>query len=82
LSVGKISFDHGYLNVPVTVASNGEVKVRLYSVLGNEVAGVSELMKPGTNNIHFAREKIPSGVYMLSVQSAFSRITKRIDLSK
>jgi Domain of unknown function (DUF303). len=82
LSVGKVSFDHGYLNVPVTVASNGEVKVRLYSVLGNEVAGVSELMKPGTNNIHFAREKIPSGVYMLSVQSASSRITKRIDLSK
>ena len=82
LSVGKVSFDHGYLNVPVTVASNGEVKVRLYSVLGNEVAGVSELMKPGTNNIHFAREKISSGVYMLSVQSASSRITKRIDLSK
>ena len=82
LSVGKVSFDHGYLNVPVTVASNGEVKVRLYSVLGNEVAGVSELMKPGTNNIHFAREKIPSGVYMLSVQSASSRITKRLDLSK
>ena len=82
LSVGKISFDHGYLNVPVTLARNGEVKVRLYSVLGNEVAGVSELMKPGTNNIHFAREKIPSGVYMLSVQSASSRITKRIDLSK
>jgi len=82
LSVGKVSFDHGYLNVPVTLARNGEVKVRLYSVLGNEVAGVSELMKPGTNNIHFAREKIPSGVYMLSVQSASSRITKRIDLSK
>jgi len=82
LSVGKISFDHGYLNVPVTLARNGEVKVRLYSVLGNEVAGVSELMKPGTNNIHFAREKIPSGVYMLSIQSASSRITKRIDLSK
>jgi hypothetical protein len=82
LSVGKISFDHGYLNVPVTLARSGEVKVRLYSVLGNEVASVSELMKPGTNNIHFAREKIPSGVYMLSIQSASSRITKRIDLSK
>ena len=82
LSVGKISFDQSYLNVPVTLARNGEVKVRLYSVLGNEIAGVSEMMKPGTNNVRFAREKIPSGVYMLSVQSASSRITKRIDLSK
>ena len=82
LSVGLVSFDQSYLNVPVTLARNSEVKVRLYSVLGNEIAGVSELMKPGTNNVRFAREKIPSGVYMLSVQSAFSRITKRIDLSK
>lgn len=82
LSVGKISFDQSYLNVPVTLARNGEVKVRLYSVLGNEIAGVSEMMKPGTNNVRFAREKIPSGVYLLSVQSASSRIIKRIDLSK
>ena len=82
LSVGLVSFDQSYLNVPVTLARNSEVKVRLYSVLGNEIAGVSELMKPGTNNVRFAREKIPSGVYMLSVQSASSRITKRIDLSK
>lgn len=82
LNVGKVSFDHGYLNVPVTLARNGDVKVRLYSVLGHEVAGISESMKSGTNNVYFSREKIPSGVYMLSVQSASSRIIKRIDLSK
>ena len=82
LNVGKVSFDHGYLNVPVMLARSGDVKVRLYSVLGHEVAGISESMKSGTNNVYFSREKIPSGVYMLSVQSASSRITKRIDLSK
>ena len=82
LNVGKVSFDHGYLNVPVTLARNGDVKVRLYSVLGNEVASASELMPSGTNNVLLGRKNIPSGVYMLSVQSASSRITKRLDLSK
>ena len=82
LNVGKVSFDHGYLNVPVMLARSGDVKVRLYSVLGHGVAGISESMKSGTNNVYFSREKIPSGVYMLSVQSASSRITKRLDLSK
>ena len=82
LGVGKVTFDNGYLNVPVSLTRNGDVKVRLYSVLGNEVASVSEFMKPGTNNVLLARKSIPSGVYMLSVQSGSSRVTKRIDLSK
>jgi hypothetical protein len=82
LGVGKVTFDNGNLMVPVTLAHDGAVKVRLYSVLGNEVANVSEMMKSGTNNVLMARKNIPSGVYMLSVQSASSRITKRIDLSK
>ena len=80
LNVGKVSFNHGYLNVPVTLARNGDVKVRLYSVLGNEVASASELMTSGTNNVLLGRKNIPSGVYMLSVQSASSRIIKRIEL--
>lgn len=82
LNVGKVSYDEGYLKVPVTLARNGNVKVRLYSVLGNEVANVSESMNSGTNNVLMARKNIPSGVYMLSVQSASSRVTKRIELSK
>jgi hypothetical protein len=82
LSVGKVSVDNGNIMVPVTLARNGNVKVRLYSVLGSEVASVSELMKPGTNSVHFARKNVPPGVYMLSVQTASSRVTKRLDLSK
>lgn len=82
LNVGKVSFDNGNLMVPVTLARNGNVKVRLYSVLGNELASVSEMMKSGTNNVQFARKNIPSGVYVLSVQSGSTRVTKRIDLSK
>ena len=82
LSVGKVTFDNGNLMVPVTLARNGNVKVQLYSVLGNEIANVGEMMKPGTNNVSITRKVIPSGVYMLSVQSGSSRVTKRIDLSK
>lgn len=80
LNVGKVSFDNGNLVVPVTLARNGNVKVRLYSVLGNELASVSEMMKSGTNNVQFARKNIPSGVYVLSVQSGSTRIIKRIEL--
>ena len=82
LSIGAVSFDNGFLKVPVTVARVGVVNVRLYSVLGSEIENVNSLMNAGTNNIHFSRKKLPSGVYMLSVQNASSRATKRIDLSK
>ena len=82
LSVGKVAFDNGNLMVPVTLARNSNVKVQLYSVLGNEIANVSEMMKSGTNNVSITRKVIPSGVYVLSVQSGSSRVTKRIDLSK
>ena len=80
LSVGKVSFDNGFLKVPVVQANAGLVRVKLYSVLGNEVASVSGMMVAGTNNVHFSRKKIPSGVYMLSVQAGSSHMTKRIDL--
>ena len=80
LSVGKVSFDNGFLKVPVVQANAGLVRVKLYSVLGNEVASVSGMMVAGTNNVHFSRKKIPSGVYMLSVQAGASHVTKRIDL--
>ena len=80
LSVGKVSFDNGFLKVPVVQANAGLVRVKLYSVLGNEVASVSGMMVAGTNNVHFSRKKIPSGVYMLSVQAGASHVTKRVDL--
>ena len=82
LSIGKVSFDNGFLKIPVVQANAGMVKVQLYSVLGNEIASVSGMMNAGTNNVHFSRKKIPSGVYMLSVYSGAIRVTKRIDLSK
>jgi hypothetical protein len=80
LSVGKIVFDGNMLQVPLTVARNGIVNVRLYSVLGNEVANITDVVNTGTNSVQISRKNIPSGVYMMSVQIGSSRITKRVDL--
>ncbi len=80
LSVGKIVFDGNMLQVPLTVARNGIVNVRLYSVLGNEVANITDVVNTGTNSVQISRKNIPSGVYMMSVQMGSSHVSKRIDL--
>ncbi len=80
LSVGKIVFDGNILQVPLTVARNGFVNVRLYSVLGNEVANITDVVNTGTNSVQISRKNIPSGVYMMSVQMGSSHVSKRIDL--
>ena len=80
LSVGKIVFDGNMLQVPLTVARTGVVNVRLYSVLGNEVSNITDVVNTGTNSVQISRKNIPSGVYMMSVQIGSSHVTKRIDL--
>jgi len=80
LNVGRVSFASDFLQVPLTVARTGVVNVRLYSVLGNEVANVNRLMVSGSGNVLISRKNIPSGVYMMSVQIGSSHVTKRIDL--
>lgn len=82
LSVGKIVFDGNMLQVPLTVARTGVVNVRLYSVLGNEVANIADVVNTGTNSVQISRKNIPSGIYMLSVQVGSSHVTKRVDLSR
>ena len=80
LSVGNIVSDGSMLQVPLTVARNGFVNVRLYSVLGNEVANITDVVNTGTNSVQISRKNIPSGVYMMSVQMGSSHVSKRIDL--
>ena len=82
LSVCKIVFDGNMLQVPLTVARTGVVNVRIYSVLGNEVANIADVVNTGTNSVQISRKNIPSGIYMLSVQVGSSHVTKRIDLSR
>ena len=82
LSVGKVSFAGGSLQLPISLARAGVVNVRLYSVLGNEVAGMSGRLNAGTNNLRIVKKNLPSGVYMLSVQAGSTQVVKRLDLSR
>ena len=81
-SVGSVSFDGGTLQIPLTLAHDGLVKVRLYSVLGNEVARAYGEMPAGANRIKIMKLEIPSGVYVLSIQQGSSQVVKRVDLSR
>ena len=82
LLVGRVAFDGTMLQVPLTVARAGVVNVHLYSVLGNEVANITDVVNTGANSVQISRKNIPSGIYMLSVQMGSSHVTKRIDLSR
>ena len=82
LSVGNILSDGNTLQIPLTIARAGVVNIRLYSVLGYEIANIYDLMYAGSKNISISKKNIPAGIYMLSVQTGPSRITKQIDLSR
>ena len=80
--MGRVAFDGNMLQVPLTVAHAGVVNVRLYSVLGNEVANITDVVNTGSNSVQISRKNIPSGVYMLNIQMGSSHVTKRIDLKR
>ena len=82
LSVGKVSFVGGALQVPLSLSRSGVVNIRLYSVLGNEVANVSESVEQGTKTVSLSKRGLHSGVYVLNVQMGSASITKRIDLNR
>jgi hypothetical protein len=78
--VGKVHFEGDFLQVPVSLAHSGLVNIRLYSVLGTEVANVGRLLGPGSNNILISKRKVPAGVYMMSVMTESSLIVQRVNL--
>ena len=82
LSIGAVSFDERYLNVPLSIARAGVVNIRLYSVLGNEVVNVNKLMNVGAGTVQISKDGFSPGVYLLSVQTNSSQVTKRIDFTK
>lgn len=82
VNVGKVSLEGGFLQVPVSVARSGRVNVSLYSVLGSEIANVSETVKTGSNIVLLSGKNVPPGIYMLSVQIGSANITKRVELGR
>ena len=82
LAVGKVAFDGASLLIPLTLDHAGTVNVHLYSVLGNEIANVRELMDAGSKTVQISKKNIPSGVYMLSVQAGSSHVVQRFELNR
>ena len=78
--VGKAHFEGDFLQVPVSLAHSGLVNIRLYSVLGTEVANVGRLLGPGSNNVLISKRKVPAGVYMMSVMTESSLIVQHVNL--
>ena len=80
VSVGKVMSVGDFVQVPVSIARAGVVSIRFYSALGTEVANVNRLLTTGTSNVLISKKKVPAGVYMMSVVTASTFLTRRVDL--
>ena len=80
VKVGRVKFAGDFVQVPLSMSSAGFVNIRLYSVLGTEVANVGRLLGPGSNNVLISKRKVPAGVYLMGVMTASSYIVQRVNL--
>ena len=80
VSVGRVAFAGDFVQVPLSLSKAGFVNIRLYSVLGTEVASVSRLLSSGLSNVLISKRKVPAGVYMMSVMTSSSYIVQRVNL--
>ena len=80
VSVGRVAFAGDFVQVPLSLSKAGFVNIRLYSVLGTEVASVSRLLSSGLSNVLISKRKVPAGVYMMSVMTLSSYIVQRVNL--
>lgn len=80
VSVGRVAFAGDFVQVPLSLSKAGFVNIRLYSVLGTEVASVSRLLSSGLSNVLISKRKVPAGVYMMSVMTSSSYIVHRVNL--
>ncbi len=65
------------------VPQTGHLTLKVYSVLGDEVATlVHEIVHGGTHEVQWNAENVPSGVYLFRVQAGGMTITRRMVLLK
>ncbi|RPI13513.1 MAG: T9SS C-terminal target domain-containing protein [Ignavibacteriae bacterium] len=70
-------------NINYTLAVDGQVVIKIYNILGEEVAMlVNEVEKKGLHTVKFNASQLPSGVYFYQLQTAFYNETKRMVLVK
>lgn len=70
-------------NISYTLAQDGQVVIKIYNVLGEEVSVlINEIEKKGEHTIKYNASSLPSGVYFYQVQTAFFSETKKMVLVK
>lgn len=70
-------------NIVIRIAQAGLVNLKVYDVLGNEVAVLlSEEKVPGEYNVNFNAAGLASGVYYAKLQAGGNQITKKMLLLK
>jgi len=70
-------------NIKFHIAEPGFVSLKVYNVLGNEVATlINEDLSPGEYEVTFKAEEIPSGVYMYQLQTGNKIQTRKMMLVK
>jgi hypothetical protein len=70
-------------NVILNGAKNLNVSIKVYDVLGNEVAAlVNEEKQPGTYGINFDGSNLSSGIYFYTLTAGGYKSTKKLTLIK
>lgn len=69
--------------ISYAVAKSGLVSVRVYDILGNEIATiVNEKKQPGNYEVNFDGSKLPSGIYIYELQAGNFKIARKMALMK
>jgi hypothetical protein len=69
--------------IDYTVAQSGHASIRVYDMLGKEVALLlDENVQPGTYQASFDGSKLPSGVYMYQLRAGSYSASKKMVLLK
>ena len=69
--------------ISYSIPNDGHVTIKVYDVLGNEVASlVDEQKQSGTFDVHFNASALSSGVYYYSLKAGEFTSTKKLVLMK
>jgi len=86
----NFSLDQNYPNpfnptttINYSVSSDGFISMKVYSILGTEVAAlVEQNQKAGTYSVDFNASELPSGIYLYQLNNGRNTITKKFMLLK
>jgi hypothetical protein len=67
-------------NIEYSIPSESHVELRVYDVLGNEVATlINEQQQAGVYRVNFAADNLPSGMYFARIKAnQFTQVVKMI----